>query len=164
MLDSELFNNQKSITKLGSFSAEPVTALNSLLSSRPKEEKIQSARERSKIAFLNLWEKVFDLKHTLLRSHTNKDMPILPSRLHIKKVIECLDLMSKYIDYFEPTYILTFRDESDLKELMVAVMQVLKTAIFISPKLAQDFERDIHFIECDELSNECFKTYLYFIL
>ncbi len=43
-----------------------------------------------------MWEKVSELKSTLGKYFDASSVPILPSRVEVKKVVKCLEILNEY--------------------------------------------------------------------
>lgn len=80
-----------------------------------------------------MWEKITALKTSLGKYLDPNEVPRLPSRLDIKRIIKCLETLND--------------EDSNLTELMQIVVNVLKSALFVDWKVIEPF--------AERLSEEC---------
>ena len=80
-----------------------------------------------------MWEKITALKTSLGKYLDPNEVPRLPSRLDIKRIIKCLETLND--------------EDSSLTELMQIVVNVLKAALFVDWKVIEPF--------AERLSEEC---------
>ena len=93
-----------------------------------------------------MWEKITALKTSLGRYLVPNEVPKLPSRLDIRRIIKCLETLND--------------EDSNLTELMQIVVNILKAALFVDWKVVEPFEERLY-EECnDEMSIYFEREYL----
>jgi len=85
-----------------------------------------------------MWEKITALKTSLGKYLDPNEVPRLPSRLDIRKIIKCLETLND--------------EDSSLTELMQIVVNVLKAALFVDWKVIEPFAERLYDESNEELS------------
>src|SRR5690242_15863374 len=100
---------------------------------------------------MQMWEKVAELKASFSTFYEANEIPVVPTKADIRRIIKCLELLTEYHKLYTRPDVNNICNSADsgLVDLMNIVVKVLKGALFVNYKILEPYE-DRLLEECDE--------------
>lgn len=96
IVEADIMASHKYTVRTEASPLKPLLEQTNSYSARKQEDLCASQlREKSKAYYRNLTDKIIDLKNMFFDYYKEDNMPLLPKRIHVNRVVECLELLKK---------------------------------------------------------------------